>query len=130
MPKLTPLKIGIVASTLSVTMLVTELVWEPIFTVHFTESISIPLWILAAIYGGLQLFLWNMTRKGLDLTAEELALWGVKLEEVTPRILDDYRANKKVRDIARDIEASDGIPPDVTLRYIIALAKHAKQNKE
>ncbi len=123
---MTPLKLGIIACALAAGMLVTELLWQPVFTVRLTSNISLPLWILAAIYGALQLYLWRMTRRGLALTVDELSTWGDKLEDATPNIVRGYQAHKPVGEIAREIESSHGIPKDVTLRYIIALGKHLR----
>lgn len=127
-PRFSPLKLGIFFGILAVGMLVTELVYKPIFTLQLTESIALPVWILVGVYAGLQLLLWHMTKRHLDLTGEELAKWGEQLEAVTPEILDLYAQHVPLREIATRIHTSHGIPPDVTLRYIIALGKHAKES--
>lgn len=118
--------LGIVFGILAIAMLITELVWRPVFTLQLTEDISLPVWILVAIYSALQLYLWIATKRKFHLTEAELNKWGPKLEEVTPKILDRYEQRKSLKEIATEIEQTDGIPPDVTLRYIIALAQHAR----
>lgn len=107
-------------------MLITELVWKPVFTVPVGEHFSIPVWVLVGIYAGLQYWVHRLTSRHLHLTDEELERWGAKLEEATPKILNEYDASTSIREIAGDIEKSHGIPPDVTLRYIIELGKYAR----
>ena len=126
-PKFHPKKLAIGFGILAGVMLVTELVWFPVFTVHIGDSIAIPVWVLVAIYAGLQWWVHRITSKNLHLTAEELKHWGERLEAATPKILNEYEASTSIREIAADIEKSHGIPPDVTLRYIIALANHARE---
>lgn len=122
---MTPIRLGVIFAVIAVIMLVTELVWLPIFTVQLTDSFALPLWPLAAIYSAIQFSLFNLTRKKLELSEAELKKWGKKLEEVTPKILREYENKTPVREIAEKIKQSDGIPKDVTLRYIIALGRHA-----
>jgi len=126
-PRFHPRKLAIFFGVLAAAMLITEQVWYPVFTVHIGESISIPVWVLVAIYAGLQWWVHRLTSKHLHLTDAELQQWGPKLEEVTPKILNEYQSST-IREIAAEIEKSHNIPPDVTLRYIIALAQHAKEN--
>ena len=127
---MTPIRIGTLSLLVAAVMFVTEVAWEPIFTVRFSASFHLPLWILFAVYGALQLLVWHMTRKGIDLTPDEVERWGAVLERVTPKILADHAAHKSVRDIAKEIESSDGIPEHVTLRYIVALARYGGQGSE
>lgn len=126
-PRATPLKLGLIALGLAVAMLVTEVAWRPVFTIQLTESFALPLWVLAGIYGTLQLLIWRMTKRRLPLTVEELTAWGPKLEEVTPLILEAYQAHRPLGELAKELEGSHGLPPDITLRYIIALADHTKK---
>lgn len=125
LPRFHPRKLAIGFGLLALAMLVTELVWYPIFTVRLGENIAIPVWLLLGIYAGLQYWVDRLTNKHLHLTLAELQQWGSKLEAATPKILNEYEASTSIREIAADIEKIHGIPPDVTLRYIIALARHA-----
>lgn len=124
-----PLRIGLIAVAIATVMFITELVWEPVFTVELGDF-RLPVWILIAIYGALQLVLWQLTKEGMELTTDEVDKWGKQLELATPKILEGYQAKKKVREIAKEIEASDGIPEHITLRYIVALARHAQTSEE
>lgn len=119
-----PLQLGAVAALVALGMWLTDVLWQPVFTFHLTESIAIPLWILVAIYAALQLWAWTATRERIDLTEEEVATWGEKLEVATPEIVRQWQAHTPVKEIAAAIESAHGIPVDVTLRYIIALGKH------
>ena len=123
-----PLKTGTIAAFAAAIMLVTELAWRPIFTVHITSDIVIPLWILAAIYAGLQFYVWRATRRGMQLSDKEVARWGEQLERVTPQILEQVRAGVSVKEIAATLEASEKIPDHVTLRYIIALGSYTSRD--
>ena len=125
-PRFHPKKLAIGFGSLAAVMLLIEQLWFPVFTVRIGESIAIPVWVLVAIYAGLQWWVHRITSRNLHLTAEELAKWGERLEAATPKILNEYEASTSIREIAADIEKSHGIPPDVTLRYIIALANHAR----
>lgn len=119
-----PLKIGTIAAVAAVAMVLTELVWQPVFTVRFSDSFALPLWILVAVYAGLQFALWHFTRKGMSLSDDEIARWGPTLERVTPDVLRRCEERTSVKEIAADLERDEGIPRDVTLRYIIALGRH------
>ncbi|MFT7581498.1 MAG: hypothetical protein ACI9MR_003175 [Myxococcota bacterium] len=121
----TPLRIGIFASTIAVGMIVAQIAGYDWFIVQI-GSFRFALWILVAIYAGLQLLIWRTQRKHLALSDKEVAKWGDKLEVATPDILEMYRERRPVADIAKALDANHGIPQDVTLRYIIALAHHAR----
>ena len=125
-PRFNPKKLGIVSIVLGVAMFVTELAWQPVFTLPISDGFGFPVWILALIYGALQLYIWQATQQRLPLTHEEVVIWGPRLEEATPTMLEMYQGEHKVSEIADRVEKSYGIPPEITLRYIIALAKHLK----
>ena len=109
-------------------MFLVELVWLPVFSLPM-GTWRFPVYSLIAIYGALQLFLWYATTERIPLTAEEISAWGEKLEEVTPLILELYSKGEHSRDIATVVEAKHAIPPEITLRYIIELAKHLKSEQ-
>ncbi|MCB9728846.1 MAG: hypothetical protein H6744_14270 [Deltaproteobacteria bacterium] len=119
-----PLQLGVVAAVVALAMWLTDLLWQPIFRVQVTDSFALPIWMLLAIYAALQLWFWSATRERMDLSDDEVARWGPKLEEATPEIVQQWQAKIPVKDIAASIQAAHGIPVDVTLRYIIALGKH------
>ncbi|PIE20522.1 MAG: hypothetical protein CSA66_00490 [Proteobacteria bacterium] len=122
---MTPFKIGVVAAAAAAAMVVVELLGHDWFIIRL-GGFRLPLWILVAIYAGLQLWIWRLTTRRLVLTEDEVARWGDKLEQATPKILGLYEQHTPVKEIAELVEQSHGIPPYVTLRYIIALAQHAK----
>ena len=116
-----PLKLATFAGAASLVMMLVDLFYQPMFTVHLTASFALPLWGLGFVYAGLQLIVWPATRKGIELSDKEVAKWGAKLEAATPDILEQIRAQRSVKAIAVDLQSQAGIPRDVTLRYIIAL---------
>ncbi|MGM0576608.1 MAG: hypothetical protein ACQEXJ_12835 [Myxococcota bacterium] len=124
-----PLRLGIIAAVVAVGMWLTDVLWRPVFTLEITDTVSIPLWVLAAIYAVLQLWIWNNTREKLELTDEEVEEWGPKLEEATPDILEQWEAHTPAKDIAERVEQRHGIPPQVTLRYMIALGRYVEGQK-
>ena len=122
-PKISPKKLGIVAFVIAGAMFVVELVWLPVFSLPMgTWRFSV--YALIAIYGALQLFLWYATTERIPLPAEEISAWGEKLEAATPLIAELYSKAEHSRDIAAAVEAKYAIPPEITLRYIIEVAKY------
>lgn len=122
---MTPYRIGWIAAIAAAVMIIVQFAGYDWFLIPFGDSFRFPLWILAAVYAGLQFWVWRLTQQKLTLTDDEVARWGDKLEQATPTILRMYSQRRPVKEIASHVEASHGIPPDVTLRYIIALAKYS-----
>ncbi|TNF35122.1 MAG: hypothetical protein EP329_06560 [Deltaproteobacteria bacterium] len=122
---MTPYRIGWIAAIAAAAMIIVELAGHDWFLIPFSDSFRFPLWILVAVYAGLQFWVWRLTQQKLTLTDDEVARWGDKLEQATPKILRMYSQHQPVKEIAAEVESSHGIPPDVTLRYIIALAKYS-----
>ena len=125
---MTPYRIGWIAALAAVAMIAVQLAGYSWFLIRITDGFSFPLWILAAVYAALQFWSWHLTKQRLSLSDDEVARWGDKLEQATPKILRLYQDGLPVGEIARDVEASHAIPPDVTLRYIIALAQFSPQH--
>ncbi len=121
MTGLNPFRLGVFSAGIAIVMILVEALWRPVFTIQITSSFALPLWILVAIYSALQLVVWQATSKRLTLSDAEVAQWGAKLEAATPQILEKISARTRVREIAESLESSEGIPTDVTLRYIIAM---------
>lgn len=124
-----PLILGIIASVVAVTMIAAELAGLRWFILPVAPGCVLPLWTLFAIYAVLHFVLWRARRRDVELSDDEIARWGHHLEQVTPAILSMYARKVSVRDIATSLEASHGIPPEVTLRYIIALGRHVRDRQ-
>jgi len=122
---MTPYRIGWIAALAAAAMILVQIAGYRWFVIRITDGFSFPLWILVAVYAGLQFWSWRLTKERLALSDDEVARWGDKLEQATPKILRLYEDGRPVGEIAREIETSHGIPQDVTLRYIIALAQFA-----
>ncbi len=88
------------------------------------SAIKVALAVLAAIYGVLHLLKHRLLQRGLELSAQEIAVYESQLIEATPLIVELINAHVPVRDIARQVEERFGLPQDVTLRYIIALGRY------
>ncbi len=125
-----PLLFGIIGALVALAMLVTELLGHRLFTLQLTSTCGVPLWTLFGTYAALQLIVWRYSNRPLELTSAELARWGPKLEAATPAILTMYGdEHKSVRDIATSLESSHGIPKHITLRYIVALGRHLRDQR-
>lgn len=125
-----PLLFGIIGGVVAAAMLVTEILGHRIFTLQLTSECAVPLWILFAIYSVLQLMVWRARERAMELSEKEVAAWGKKLEEATPRILAMFGEEKQsVSQIASSLQADQGIPKDVTVRYIIALGRHLREHR-
>lgn len=123
-----PQRMATIAAVIAAVMLVFDLAGYTWFRAQLTPTFALPMWILFAAYAGLQYAIYRSSKRGLQLSDKEVAKWGDKLEVATPKILDLYAERTPVRDIAKAIEKAHGIPPDVTLRYIIALAQFSGGN--
>ena len=64
----------------------------------------------------------------LDLSPRDLHDWGKVLEEETGRIVELYDSGVSTKEIADQLLASRGMPAEVTLKYIIAVARYQKKN--
>ena len=127
--RISPFKIGMVAAIAAVGMILAQVAGYDWFLIQL-GGIRFPLWTLVAVYAGLQFTIWKMTRDRLQLSDDEVAQWGEKLELATPTILELYGERKPVKTIAEAVAKRHGVPSDVTLRYIIALARHARQQQQ
>ena len=79
---------------------------------------------LAAIYGGLVMAQDLIIRRGTNLSQGELKTWGQHLSNATPDILELSELGNPPGDIAERIHDAHGLPPEVTLKYIIALGRY------
>lgn len=118
-----PQRMGTAAAIIAAIMLVYDLAGYTWFRAQLSPTFALPLWTLFAAYAGLQYLIWRHAQKGFELSDREVAKWGDKLELATPTILDLYTEGTPVKEIAKRVEGSHGVPPHVTLRYIIALAR-------
>jgi len=101
--------------------------WVDWFVVHLAGygfNLGWPAAIYALILGTRNLFL----KPHLGLTPREMHDWAGVLEEETGRIVELYGAGMSTADIAAKLKADSGVPLEVTLKYIIAVAKYQKEN--
>lgn len=101
-----------------------------LFYQAFAPNVGFILGILAAVYGGLLLLQHRITQKNLHLTDEEVAQYGETLEKVTPTIIEMLKQRRRIKHIANTLQHSDGLPHDITCRYIIALLKQMQANQQ
>ncbi|MFH1530010.1 MAG: hypothetical protein ABIK09_04640 [Pseudomonadota bacterium] len=98
--------------------------WFEVYLGGFEFNLGWPALIYAGILSARNVVL----RPQLQLTPRELHDWGKVLEEETGRIVDLYGAGTSTREIAERLHALRGIPLEVTLKYIIAVARYQKKN--
>ncbi len=82
----------------------------------------------ALVYAGILTARNLVLKPQLELTPRDLHDWGQVLEEETGRIVELYGAGTSTKDIADRLHASRGVPREVTLKYIIAVARYQKKN--
>jgi hypothetical protein len=131
--RLTARKRAIGSGVLGLGLLIAHLA-APRFMVFPAGETMVPIGlivaILALVYAALNIALHVMQQRQLMLSQQELDQYGDALSAVTPRIFDELREHRPVRQIAQGIEADRGIPADVTLRYIIqALETYKRQGR-
>ena len=89
-----------------------------------------PIGPLAALYGGLILIWHRGIDQGLKLTADDLATYGPALERSVTVILDMLEQKRSAKEIAHYVHGEQGVPPEITYKYIIALGAEIAQKPE
>jgi len=85
-----------------------------------------PGWV-ALVYAAVLLARNLLLRPHLDLTQRELHDWGEALGAETVRILSLHRQGRPAADIADLLERDRGLPREVSLKYMIALARYGRR---
>ena len=113
-----------------VTLWFKGLIWCLIGLVLSGVGVSLSSWlwfglgIFLLIYGVVLIVQDRMVRSQVSLSTKELEKWGERLAASTPAIVEQLEAQETPASIARQLEKDRGIPPEITLRYIIALAEY------
>tara|TARA_B100001123_G_C15125061_1_gene952996 strand:+ start:254 stop:667 length:414 start_codon:yes stop_codon:yes gene_type:complete len=98
---------------------------DPVFGFFEFEifGFNFPIGVLAALYGTM-IYLYHRERTfAMQLTPDEIKAYGPLLESAVPLIVDLLHQKIPVREIAQQVMARDGVPPEITYKYIIALGK-------
>ena len=98
--------------------------WFEVYLGGFEFNLGWPALVYAGILAARNLAL----KPQLELTPRELHDWSAVLEEETGRIVELYSAGTSTKDIADRLNSARGIPHEVTLKYIIAVARYQKKN--
>ena len=98
--------------------------WFEVNLGGFGFTLGWPALVYAAILAARNVVL----KPQLELTPRELHDWSKVLEEETGRIVELYSAGISTREIAERLETARGLPCEVTLKYIIAVARYQKKN--
>ena len=92
-------------------------------------GVPLPIGLLIAVYGGLVVIYYKRRRTSLELTPEDMALHGRRLEEAVPMILDLYDRKVAIPEIATIVEQQHSVPQEITGKYILSYLK-ALQEQE
>ena len=79
--------------------------------------------LIVALYGVATLTASTWTRRRLKLSRSEREEWGAKLFPRREELLDRMASGESVGAVADEIEAADGVPRHVTLRYILEIGR-------
>lgn len=98
--------------------------WYPWFMVDFGVFKMNIGWfpLLAGIVG--TYYGYKMTQS-FTLTPRELHDYGQKLTEATPMIVSRLQQGMRPKELATEIEQTQGIPALVTLKFMLALSHHS-----
>jgi hypothetical protein len=127
---MSPQTLGTLGGLMALLMLLADLLGAPWTRVRLTQDLTVPVWVLFALFTLLQVALWRLERRGVELSDAEVARYGPQLEAATPQILELVEARRPAREIAAKVERSHQIPPHVTERYIVALARFRRLPEE
>jgi len=72
-------------------------------------------------YSILTLLRLSLLRRRMALTEAEVETWGPTLGRRSEWILEALRSGRRVAAVAAELLATDGVPEEVTLKYIISL---------
>lgn len=89
-----------------------------------------PIGVLATLYGALILIWHRGIDQGLELTPDDLATYGPALERSVNAIMDMLEQKKSAKEIAQHVHVAQGIPHEITYKYIIALGAEIAQRNE
>jgi hypothetical protein len=113
---------------MTVFMFAADLLGLPWTRVRLTADVVLPVWVLFGLFTLLQIALWRLEKRNVDLTDAEVARWGGQLEVATPQILALVEERRTALEIAARVERDHQIPVHVTERYIVALARFRRGN--
>lgn len=103
--------------------------WLPWFDIDFTWF-KLNLGWFAITYSGLLVLRNLFLQQEIDLTTRELHDWGEILSTVTPIIISGAENGLRPKEIAAGLQKSHKIPPLVSLKYMVAVAKQLKKEAE
>lgn len=120
---------GIFWIVLGTAMLIFDIFYKEWFTINFTYF-KLPIGILLIFYGIIHIVYYFFLQRALQFKDEELRLYGKKLENAAPDIVDMLNNKLSAKEIADEILKKYNIPQIITLKYIITLANEIKKMKK
>ncbi len=121
------LYLGILWTAIGIGAMIFDLVHDPPFFTLIMGPVRFPLGLLVVIFGALNLFYYHLLYRQSLFTEEEAAQYAGALEQAVPMIVDEIRIGTPVEEIAGKVEKSYGIPPLITVKYIITLGRMQKK---
>ena len=115
-----------------VTLWFKGLIWCLIGFVLSGVGVTLSSWIwfglgmFLLVYGIVLIVQDRMVRSQVSLSTKELEKWGDRLAASTPFIVEQLEGQETPAAIAKQVEEDRGVPQEITLRYIIALAAYEK----
>lgn len=100
---------------------------DPAYFTLFLGPIVFPVGVLVVIFGGLNLLNYHILYDQSLFTEEEAAKYSGMLEQAVPAIVDGIQVGTPVEDIANRVEQDYGIPPLITMKYILTLGRIQKK---
>jgi hypothetical protein len=125
-----PQTLGALGGLMTLLMLAADVFGAPWTRVRLTQDLVVPVWVLFALFTLLQVALLRLERRGVELSEAEVTRWGPQLEAATPKILELVEGRRPVGEIASEVERAHQIPPHITERYIVALARFRRPTQE
>jgi hypothetical protein len=86
----------------------------------------LPVGALALMYGGIVVIYYRTRSTVIQLTPDDLVMYGGKLEQAVPTILDLLQKKVPVKDIVKKVEQKHKLPREITYKYIITLGRRIK----
>jgi hypothetical protein len=121
------LYLGIFWTLIGVGSMVFDLVHDPPYFMLIIGPVYFPLGFLVVVFGLLNLLYYHLLFRQSLFTEEEAAQYAVPLEQAVPLIVDEIQAGTPVEDIAAKVEQNYGIPPLITMKYILTLGRMQKK---
>ena len=112
---------------IGIVMIIFDLTVTPVFSIPIAYGWRFPIAALAILYGILAIVSARIAIHHAALSHEEIAQWGQKLEQATPRIIELSEKKWSSEAIAEAVEEESAIPQDILVKYLYAMRGYLKE---